>query len=467
MSMTTNPQLNPDEDLASVDDAQSGWEDIDAEAIAACVAAEEAGEDDDLDLEADSGAFPDSVRLYLNELDRHPLLTKAEEVRLAKLKDIYLPYKLSEDEARGLSAEQRDLAYWEKIKHLSLSEREQVNEGKRAFDQMVNSNLKLVVSVAKRYTGVTSKLDLLDLCQEGNVGLMRAVEKFDHRKGFKFSTYGSWWIRQSVTRAIGDHGRTIRLPVRTYELLRKMHAVKNRCLAEHGHEPTDDALAGLLEITVTELDELKHLPDDASSLNRHFGGDETADEIGELIEEEQVAPIDTLIGGQLNDALLAAINRLPRLQARVLTLRWGLSPEVGFSEEPRTLEDVGSLLGKPRERIRAAEMAALKTLQQDEILKQALDITEIRTMEDVLAERPAGRPHMPKTWTDEAIESALREFVGDRELLPSKTDFEREGKAQLYNQMVSVGSPAYWAGVLGVKPPIRKRPGVAPAKRAA
>jgi len=268
----------------------------------------------DLSVKPASG---DPVRMYLREIGRVPLLTAAQEVSLAK------------------RIERND-------------------QGAKAA--LIEANLRLVVSVAKRYLG--RGMSLLDLIQEGNLGLMRAVEKFDYRKGYKFSTYATWWIRQAITRAIADQARTIRVPVHMVETINRLSRVQRQLLQDLGREPTTEEVARELGVTVERVREIRKVAQEPVSLGTPVGEDEDS-ELGDLIEDEGVAgPVEELSRTLRREELWEVLGQLSERERKVLELRFGLR-----GEEPRTLEEVGQRFGVTRERIRQIEAKTLVKLQ--------------------------------------------------------------------------------------------------------
>jgi RNA polymerase primary sigma factor len=259
----------------------------------------------------------DSLRLYLRSIGRVNLLTPAQEVTLA---------------AR---IERGDIG---------------------AKQQMIEANLRLVVSIAKGYMG--RGLSFLDLIQEGSLGLIRAVEKFDHRRGYKFSTYATWWIRQAVTRAIADKARTIRIPVHMAERLSKLAQVERQLVQQLGREPTTEELAAALERPVREVKEMKRIAQSPISLERPVGEDEDS-ELGDLIEDDgTVGPLEQTIDNLRRETLSRALAALPARERGVIAMRYGLD-----GEEPQTLEEVGRAFGVTRERIRQIETHTLRKLK--------------------------------------------------------------------------------------------------------
>ncbi len=269
----------------------------------------------ELDLTADPSL--DSLRLYLRSIGRVGLLTPAQEVSLA---------------AR---IERGDMA---------------------AKQHMIEANLRLVVSIAKGYTG--RGLSFLDLIQEGSLGLIRAVEKFDYRRGYKFSTYATWWVRQAVTRAIADKARTIRVPVHMAERISKLAHLERQLVQQLGREPTGEELAAALDRPVREVTELKRIAQSPISLERPIGEQDDA-ELGDLIEDEDsTSPLDQTFDNVRRETLTRALAALGERERGVLVMRYGLD-----GEDPRTLEEVGHAFGVTRERIRQIENQSLRKLK--------------------------------------------------------------------------------------------------------
>ena len=259
----------------------------------------------------------DPMRMYLREIGRVPLLTAAQEVSLAR-----------------------------RIEHNDLD----------AKAALIEANLRLVVSVAKRYSG--RGLSLLDLVQEGNLGLIRAVEKFDYRKGYKFSTYATWWIRQAISRAIADQARTIRVPVHMVETINRLSRVRRQLLQDFGREPTVDELAAEMDLTPERLREVQKVALEPVSLETPVGEDDDS-ELGDLVEDASVvAPPDAVDSLLCRRDVQDALAHLTSRERKVLELRFGLG-----GEEPRTLEEVGRRFGVTRERIRQIESRSLAKLQ--------------------------------------------------------------------------------------------------------
>lgn len=270
----------------------------------------------------------DSVRLYLREIGKIPLLTPEEELKLA--------YKV-------------------------------VSGDKRAKDKMAEANMRLVVSIAKRYVG--RGLDLLDLIQEGNTGLLRAVEKFDPDKGFKFSTYATWWIRQAITRAIADQARTIRIPVHMVETINKLLRTQRRLTQELNREPTNEEIAKAMEIDVDKVEHIMKIKQDISSLDASVRDDEEDSVLGDFIEDEDtVTPEESATGSLLKEHVKIMLSALSEREQKILKLRFGL--EDGRSH---TLEEVGQEFNVTRERIRQIEAKALAKLRKHKDSKKLHD----------------------------------------------------------------------------------------------
>jgi RNA polymerase sigma factor (sigma-70 family) len=298
---------------------------------------------------ARDSAVADAIGLYLEAVASHDLLTAEDEVRLARAIE------------RGRTAEEAlasegDIAADRRVELVRY-----VRQADHAKQQFIRSNLRLVISIAKRYTG--RGLDLLDLIQEGNLGLIRAVEKFDWRKGFKFSTYATWWIRQAITRGLGNHGRTIRLPVHMVDVVRTVQEAELSLHEQLRRVPT---IAEIAE--VSGLDEEKILvalnaPGDTVSLDRKVGDDGDA-ELGDFVHDESSEdPFTRVANASRREHLVRALGTLDEREQIVLVLRYGLD-----AEPPRTLSDVGSTLGITRERVRQIETRALGKLRHPSTL---------------------------------------------------------------------------------------------------
>ncbi|HEX5414242.1 MAG TPA: RNA polymerase sigma factor RpoD, partial [Chloroflexota bacterium] len=302
----------------------------------------------------------DPVRMYLREIGRVQLLTAREEVELAMAMEA------------GKEALQRRAALAERGELDARADRELRligNRGEAARRRLAEANLRLVVSVAKKYIG--RGMSLLDLIQEGNIGLIRAVEKFDYRKGYKFSTYATWWIRQAITRAIADQARTIRIPVHMVETINKLTRTARRLLQELGREPTADEIAVDMGIAPEKVREIMKVSQEPVSLETPIGEEEDS-HLGDFIPDDgTLAPSEAashqLLKEQVEDVLASLTNR----ERRVLQLRFGLDDGRG-----RTLEEVGKEFGVTRERIRQIEAKALRKLRHPSRSKKLKDYLE-------------------------------------------------------------------------------------------
>jgi RNA polymerase primary sigma factor len=292
----------------------------------------------------------DPVRMYLREIGQVPLLVASEEVDLAKRIEA------------GVLAEERlaDLNASGEIETLDAGEkariRRTVRDGERAKQELTQANLRLVVSIAKRYLG--RGMQILDLIQEGNLGLMRAVEKFDYTKGFKFSTYATWWIRQAITRAIADQARTIRIPVHMVESINKVHRHQRLLMVELEREPTIEELAEKTELTPQRVRDILRISQDPLSLDSPVG-DEDDSHLADFIEDQHaVMPADVATANSLSEQIMSALDELSDREKEVVRLRFGLD-----GDQPQTLEEVGRQFGVTRERIRQIESKTLAKLR--------------------------------------------------------------------------------------------------------
>ncbi|MBB4915171.1 RNA polymerase sigma factor [Streptosporangium saharense] len=307
-----------------------------------------------MDLDDQSSVMGDSVHTYLKSIGRRTLLTAAQEVELAKRIEAGL-YAESKLEAEpGLPAAMRDDLEW-------IAE-----DGRRAKDHMLEANLRLVVSVAKKYTD--RGMALLDVVQEGNLGLIRAVEKFDYTKGYKFSTYAMWWIRQAIQRGFADSARTIRLPVHVLEMLSKLSRVERDMHQRLGREPTPEELAVELDKTPDQIEELLRTSRQPISLNATIGDDgETT--IGDLIEDVDSPEASEVVDRQLlGEQLRGVLGNLSPREAKIMALRFGL-----VDGKPHTLDEIGKHLGLTRERIRQLEKESLSKLRHPSNTRPLLD----------------------------------------------------------------------------------------------
>ncbi|HEX9642674.1 MAG TPA: sigma-70 family RNA polymerase sigma factor [Acidimicrobiia bacterium] len=287
----------------------------------------------------------DAVGMYLEEVATHTLLTAEDEVRLARAMEAgrRAQHRLESETGKLTTAERAALSR-------ALHE---ADEAKAAF---IRSNLRLVISIAKRYTG--RGLDLLDLIQEGNLGLIRAVEKFDWRKGFKFSTYATWWIRQAITRGLGNHGRTIRLPVHMVDVVRTVQETELTLQEANRRQPTIDEISELSGLEPEKVLIALTAPGDTVSLDRPVGDDGDA-QLGDFVEDNlAMDPFLMVAEGARRDELVRALGLLDTRERAVIILRYGLD-----GDAPRTLSDVGSHMGITRERVRQIENRALGKLR--------------------------------------------------------------------------------------------------------
>ncbi|MFI9149521.1 RNA polymerase sigma factor [Streptomyces sp. NPDC053367] len=291
-----------------------------------------------------SGPSSDLFRQYLREIGRVPLLTAAEEVELARRVEA------------GLFAEEKLLNTPDLDTELALDLDRLVVMGRMAKRRLIEANLRLVVSVAKRYVG--RGLTMLDLVQEGNLGLIRAVEKFDYARGYKFSTYATWWIRQAMSRALADQARTIRVPVHVVELINRVVRVQRRLLQERGYEPTAEEVAAQLDLAPERVGEVLRLAQEPVSLHAPVGEEDDV-ALGDLIEDGDAAsPMESAAFLLLREHLEAVLSTLGERERKVVQLRYGLA-----DGRPRTLEEIGRLFGVTRERIRQIESKTLNKLR--------------------------------------------------------------------------------------------------------
>ncbi|WP_405859237.1 RNA polymerase sigma factor [Streptomyces sp. NBC_01515] len=294
---------------------------------------------------ADNGApSSDLFRQYLREIGRIPLLTAAEEVDLARRVEA------------GLFAEEKLGGASDLDSQLALDLDKLVVMGRMAKRRLIEANLRLVVSVAKRYVG--RGLTMLDLVQEGNLGLIRAVEKFDYARGYKFSTYATWWIRQAMSRALADQARTIRVPVHVVELINRVVRVQRRMLQERGYEPTPEEVADHLDLAPERVSEVLRLAQEPVSLHAPVGEEDDV-ALGDLIEDgDATSPVESAAFLLLRQHLEAVLSTLGERERKVVQLRYGLA-----DGRPRTLEEIGRIFGVTRERIRQIESKTLNKLR--------------------------------------------------------------------------------------------------------
>ncbi|MGY1742667.1 MULTISPECIES: RNA polymerase sigma factor [unclassified Blastococcus] len=311
--------------------------------------------------DAEMTASADSVRAYLKQIGKVALLNAEEEVDLAKRIEagLYAAERLRqvEEEGQKLSPQMRRDLNWI------------VRDGERAKNHLLEANLRLVVSLAKRYTG--RGMAFLDLIQEGNLGLIRAVEKFDYTKGYKFSTYATWWIRQAITRAMADQARTIRIPVHMVEVINKLGRIQRELLQDLGREPTPEELAKEMDITPDKVLEIQQYAREPISLDQTIG-DEGDSQLGDFIEDsEAVVAVDAVSFTLMQDQLTSVLQTLSEREAGVVRLRFGLT-----DGQPRTLDEIGQVYGVTRERIRQIEsktMSKLRHPSRSQVLRDYLD----------------------------------------------------------------------------------------------
>ena len=311
--------------------------------------------------DAELTASADSVRAYLKQIGKVALLNAEEEVELAKRIEagLFATQLMAEKADSGEKyspKDRRDMAWI-------------CRDGDRAKNHLLEANLRLVVSLAKRYTG--RGMAFLDLIQEGNLGLIRAVEKFDYTKGYKFSTYATWWIRQAITRAMADQARTIRIPVHMVEVINKLGRIQRELLQDLGREPTPEELAKEMDITPEKVLEIQQYAREPISLDQTIG-DEGDSQLGDFIEDsEAVVAVDAVSFTLLQDQLQSVLETLSEREAGVVRLRFGLT-----DGQPRTLDEIGQVYGVTRERIRQIEsktMSKLRHPSRSQVLRDYLD----------------------------------------------------------------------------------------------
>ncbi|MCP2324764.1 RNA polymerase primary sigma factor [Hamadaea flava] len=370
------PGEEPDAADLEVEDLTAEIEDVvvDEPVEMAQAAAADAAAADDFDWDAEESealkqarkdaeltASADSVRAYLKQIGKVPLLNAEQEVELAKRIEagLYAAERLraaDEGELTLTRDMQRDLLWISR-------------DGDRAKNHLLEANLRLVVSLAKRYTG--RGMAFLDLIQEGNLGLIRAVEKFDYTKGYKFSTYATWWIRQAITRAMADQARTIRIPVHMVEVINKLGRIQRELLQDLGREPTPEELAKEMDITPEKVLEIQQYAREPISLDQTIG-DEGDSQLGDFIEDsEAVVAVDAVSFSLLQDQLQQVLQTLSEREAGVVRLRFGLT-----DGQPRTLDEIGQVYGVTRERIRQIEsktMSKLRHPSRSQVLRDYLD----------------------------------------------------------------------------------------------
>jgi RNA polymerase primary sigma factor len=317
-------------------------------------------DDDDAPVQQvmSAGATADPVKDYLKQIGKVALLNAEQEVDLALRIEagLFAEEKINADDGSMDPKYRRELEFV-------------IHDGKRAKNHLLEANLRLVVSLAKRYTG--RGMLFLDLIQEGNLGLIRAVEKFDYTKGFKFSTYATWWIRQAITRAMADQARTIRIPVHMVEVINKLARVQRQMLQDLGREPTPEELALELDMTPEKVVEVQKYGREPISLHTPLGEDGDS-EFGDLIEDsEAVVPADAVSFTLLQEQLHSVLDTLSEREAGVVAMRFGLT-----DGQPKTLDEIGKVYGVTRERIRQIEsktMSKLRHPSRSQVLRDYLD----------------------------------------------------------------------------------------------
>ncbi|MDP9796962.1 RNA polymerase primary sigma factor [Catenuloplanes nepalensis] len=363
-------EIDPEELAAEIEDVVV---DEPVEAVAAATADAQADSNDfewdDEESEAlkqarrdaELTASADSVRAYLKQIGKVPLLNAEQEVELAKRIEAGL---YASEQLRVADEGGEKLAF-----QLSRDLKWISRDGERAKNHLLEANLRLVVSLAKRYTG--RGMAFLDLIQEGNLGLIRAVEKFDYTKGYKFSTYATWWIRQAITRAMADQARTIRIPVHMVEVINKLGRIQRELLQDLGREPTPEELAKEMDITPEKVLEIQQYAREPISLDQTIG-DEGDSQLGDFIEDsEAVVAVDAVSFSLLQDQLQQVLQTLSEREAGVVRLRFGLT-----DGQPRTLDEIGQVYGVTRERIRQIEsktMSKLRHPSRSQVLRDYLD----------------------------------------------------------------------------------------------
>jgi RNA polymerase primary sigma factor len=366
VAVVADPEESAKAEVLEATETAEGGNPLDGTEAVEPDAAELVDEDDDeeevtVPEEDTSGPSTDLVRAYLKEIGRVALLNAEQEVELAKRIEagLFAAEKLRQADAGEIKMTKtvrRDLEWL-------------TADGQRAKDHLLEANLRLVVSVAKRYTG--RGMAFLDLIQEGNLGLIRAVEKFDYTKGYKFSTYATWWIRQAITRAMADQARTIRIPVHMVEQINKLTRVQRQMLQDLGREPTAEELATELDMTPDKVVEIQGYAREPVSLEQNVG-DEGDSQLGDFIEDAD-APIaaEVVSFGLLQRELDSVLKTLPEREAAVVALRFGLT-----DGQPRTLDEIGKEFGLTRERIRQIEAKTLSKLRHPSRSQKLRDYLE-------------------------------------------------------------------------------------------
>jgi RNA polymerase primary sigma factor len=371
LSTTEEPSeedLNFDMDIDLDDDAD--LDDVPDDDIIMAEAEEVDMESIDLSV-PDGISTEDPVKMYLKEIGKVPLLTADEEIELAKKMEAgdEATKNIEEAKAKYEEIEDKKSKKAQKLAKEIAEMQKDIDNGEAAKKRLAEANLRLVVSIAKRYVG--RGMLFLDLIQEGNLGLIKAVEKFDYTKGYKFSTYATWWIRQAITRAIADQARTIRIPVHMVETINKLIRVSRQLLQEKGREPMPEEIAEEMNIPVERVREILKISQEPVSLETPIGEEEDS-HLGDFIQDDNVpAPADAATATLLREQLNKVLDTLAEREQKVLRLRFGLD-----DGKARTLEEVGKEFNVTRERIRQIEAKALRKLRHPSRSKQLKDYLE-------------------------------------------------------------------------------------------
>ena len=329
---------------------------------------------DNIDLSVPEGvSIEDPVRMYLKEIGKVELLSADEEINLAKVIEEGFEYKQKchdiEKKLRKPESPEVKEELTKKLEALKKEGKKKIDAGEAAKKRLAEANLRLVVSIAKRYVG--RGMQFLDLIQEGNLGLIKAVEKFDYNKGYKFSTYATWWIRQAITRAIADQARTIRIPVHMVETINRLMRTQRTLLQELGREPTQEEVAREMKMPIERVAEIQKISQEPVSLETPIG-EEADSHLGDFIQDDNVPmPADAAAYTLLKEQLLEVLGTLTDREQRVLRLRFGLD-----DGRARTLEEVGKVFDVTRERIRQIEAKALRKLRHPSRSRKLRDFLE-------------------------------------------------------------------------------------------
>ncbi len=372
--LSTTEEEPTEEDLsmdAEIDfDDEAGFDEVPDDAI--IMAEAEEMDIDNIDLSVPDGVSTDDpVKMYLKEIGKVPLLTADEEIELAKKMEAGDDAKSKIDEAKENyeAIEDKKSRKATKLAKDIAAMQQAIDDGEAAKKRLAEANLRLVVSIAKRYVG--RGMLFLDLIQEGNLGLIKAVEKFDYTKGYKFSTYATWWIRQAITRAIADQARTIRIPVHMVETINKLIRVSRQLLQEKGREPMPEEIAEEMNISVERVREILKISQEPVSLETPIGEEEDS-HLGDFIQDDNVpSPADAATATLLREQIDKVLDTLAERERMVLRLRFGLD-----DGKARTLEEVGKEFKVTRERIRQIEAKAIRRLRQPGKYKQLKDYLE-------------------------------------------------------------------------------------------